>query len=125
MSKKTFFLAFILLFASKSKAQGNIDEECIPGKCSALNSNCKWSGDAFRCICKEKYLPINDTHCGHPINNIEENKCRLCLEKNALCIDYDEDGITDECWCPKDQNCGQKLQYKQEKKLLEKNFFLI
>ncbi|RNA11000.1 hypothetical protein BpHYR1_030872 [Brachionus plicatilis] len=114
MLKKKLILTLILLFTSESKADGNIGDECIPGKCTALNSNCKWSSDAFKCVCKEKYLAVNDTHCGQPINNIEENKCRLCLEKNALCLDYDENGSTDECWCPNDQNCGQKLLYKQE-----------
>lgn len=74
--------------------------------CSALNSNCKWNGSFFKCVCKEKYLAVNATHCGQPMSNIEEQKCRECLERDSLCLDFDNDRLTDECWCPKNETCG-------------------
>ena len=43
----------------------NLGDECIPGTCSSSNSNCKWQGSSFKCVCKEKYLQINQTHCGN------------------------------------------------------------
>jgi hypothetical protein len=41
-----------------------LGDECIPGTCSSSNSNCKWQGASFKCVCKEKYIQINQTHCG-------------------------------------------------------------
>lgn len=73
--------------------------------CSAVNSNCKWNGNLFKCVCKEKYLFVNQTHCGRPLSNIDEVKCRDCLEMDSLCLDFDNDGLTDECWCPRNETC--------------------
>jgi hypothetical protein len=41
-----------------------LGDECIPGYCNSINSNCKWNGTLFKCVCKEKYLLVNQTHCG-------------------------------------------------------------
>lgn len=83
-----------------------LNDECIPGTCEVLNSNCKWQGSSFRCVCKEKFMVINETHCGKPASNYEEPRCKQCLEKDSLCMDYDNDGKTDDCWCPKNETCG-------------------
>ncbi|CAF0892470.1 unnamed protein product [Brachionus calyciflorus] len=118
---KLNFIFGILILKTNAEGGRKLGDECIPGKCSAPNSNCKWNGNIFKCVCKDKFIAINQTHCGHPISNIEENKCRICLEKDSLCLDFDNDGITDECWCPKDENCGKKLQYKHPIKSFNKN----
>ena len=78
----------------------NLGDECIPGMCNSINSNCKWNGTLFKCVCREKYLLINQTHCGKPLATIEETKCQECMLKESLCVDFDNDGLTDECWFP-------------------------
>ena len=93
-------------FSSKASPGKKLGDECIPGMCSALNSNCKWNGSFFKCVCKDKFIAVNSTHCGHPMSNIEEQKCRDCLERDSLCLDFNNDGLTDECWCPKNETCS-------------------
>lgn len=92
--------------------------------CSALNSNCKWNGSFFKCVCKEKFLAVNTTHCGHAMSNIEEQKCRDCLERDSLCLDFDNDGLTDECWCPKNETCGKTKDSSKQNTKSSKNIEL-
>jgi hypothetical protein len=82
-----------------------LGESCIPGLCIPQNSNCKWNGSSFICICFDKYINVNNSQCGIEILDSQQSKCRECLNESLKCIDFNNDGITDECFCPSNEKC--------------------
>ena len=70
---------------------------------------------------------------GRPLANIDEPKCQECMFKDSLCLDYNNDGLTEECWCPRNENCQRSppavkqfsaVLYEQQKKD-DKNISLL
>jgi hypothetical protein len=53
----------------------------------------------------DKYTYFNKTHCGMQIFDMQQKRCRECLNDNFKCIDFDNDGKTDDCSCPKNEDC--------------------
>lgn len=62
---------------------------------------------------------------GRTVVNVDEARCKECLEKDSLCMDYDNDEKTDECWCPKNETCGQISQSKYINLLIFSSIFEI
>ena len=65
----------------------------------------KESKNVFFFIKNDKLLIFK----GRPLANIDEPKCQECMFKESLCLDYDNDGLTEECWCPRNENCQRSL----------------
>jgi hypothetical protein len=63
---KAFFILLSFLYYPAQNGR-KLGDECIPGTCASLNSNCKWQGTLFKCVCKDKHVPVNQTHCGNNI----------------------------------------------------------
>lgn len=112
-------IVYLLKLAEAQQAAKKLGEECIPGTCLTINSKCKWQGSSFKCVCKEKFIVVNETHCGRHLNNLEEQKCKDCLERDSLCLDFDNDDKTDHCYCPKNESCGVVPKSKQILKALK------
>lgn len=39
------------------------------------------------------------------IFDMQQKRCRECMNDNFKCIDFDNDGKTDDCSCPKNEDC--------------------
>ncbi len=100
-----FFKNKIYRFVYEAQGGKFIGDMCIPGMCLVMNANCKWNGQIFKCVCKDNYLPVNQTHCGYSLAISEDNQCKNCLETESVCLDYNNDKRMDECWCPKLGGC--------------------